>query len=72
MKKMDQQIVRTDNKTLHMYGISVWYCHGLSNPSIRLYSTFNRIIRKIDQPVRLIETVLIIETTEYLHYVSRC
>ena len=33
---------------------------------LRSYSTFNRGIQKILQPIRLIEPVLIIETQEYL------
>ena len=32
---------------------------------LRSYSTFNRGIQKILQPIRLIEPVLIIETQEY-------
>ena len=35
-------------------------------PILRSYSTFNRDIHKIYQPIRLIESILIIETQEYL------
>ena len=34
-------------------------------PILRSYSTFNRDIHKIYQPIRLIESILIIETQEY-------
>ena len=36
---------------------------------LRSYSTFNRDIHKIYQPIRLIESILIIETQEYLRQV---
>ena len=35
-------------------------------PILRSYSTFNRDIHKIYHPIRLIESILIIETQEYL------
>ena len=39
-------------------------------PILRSYSTFNRDIHKIHQPIRLIESILIIETQEYLGTIS--
>ena len=40
-------------------------------PIMRSYSTFNRDIQKIHQPILIIEPVLIIETQEYIHLTRR-
>ena len=40
------------------------YTFSFLGPILRSYSTFNRDICKIYQPIRLIESILIIETQE--------
>ena len=47
------------------------YTFKCLEPIFRSYSTFNRDIQKIDYPIPLIETVLIIETQEYLGWEQR-
>ena len=42
------------------------YTFRFLGPIFSLYSTFNRDICKIHKPIRLIESILIIETQEYM------